>query len=95
MFRPRRPNIADSAKEDRVPVSRQSLADYGRLLRYVRPYSRQMVLATIALVIGTLLGTVADGTVHVSRCFVVPHTESVDQVRPDGIGPCLSTCLQL
>ena len=32
-------------------------------------------------VIGTLLGTVADGTVNVSRCFVVPHTESMDQVR--------------
>lgn len=32
-------------------------------------------------VIGTLLGTVTDGNVHVSRCFVVPHTESMDQVR--------------
>lgn len=31
-------------------------------------------------VIGTLLGTVAEGTVHVSRCFVVPHTETMDQV---------------
>lgn len=31
-------------------------------------------------VIGTLLGTVSDGTVNVSRCFVVPHTETMDQV---------------
>jgi len=34
-------------------------------------------------VIGTLLGTVAEGTVHVSRCFVVPHTETMDQVAVD------------
>jgi translation initiation factor 3 subunit F len=31
-------------------------------------------------VIGSLLGTVSDGTVNVSRCFVVPHTETMDQV---------------
>lgn len=31
-------------------------------------------------VIGSLLGTVIDGTVNVSRCFVVPHTETMDQV---------------
>jgi hypothetical protein len=31
-------------------------------------------------VIGTLLGTVSEGTVNVSRCFVVPHTETMDQV---------------
>lgn len=40
-------------------------------------------------VIGTLLGTVAEGTVHVSRCFVVPHTESMDQV-----GACAHTGLR-
>lgn len=34
-------------------------------------------------VIGTLLGTVSDGTVNVSRCFVVPHTETMDQVAVD------------
>jgi hypothetical protein len=37
-------------------------------------------------VIGTLLGTVADGAVNISRCFVVPHTESLDQVRWCGCG---------
>jgi translation initiation factor 3 subunit F len=31
-------------------------------------------------VIGTLLGTVSEGTVNVSGCFVVPHTETMDQV---------------
>jgi len=34
-------------------------------------------------VIGTLLGTITDGTVNVSRCFVVPHTETMDQVAVD------------
>ncbi|KAF8063040.1 TIF3F1 [Scenedesmus sp. PABB004] len=34
-------------------------------------------------VIGTLLGAVADGVVHVSRCYVVPHNESADQVAVD------------
>lgn len=31
-------------------------------------------------VIGTLLGTATEGVVTVSRCYVVPHTESADQV---------------
>lgn len=31
-------------------------------------------------VIGTLLGTASEGTVNVSRCYVVPHNESADQV---------------
>jgi translation initiation factor 3 subunit F len=31
-------------------------------------------------VIGTLLGTATEGVVNVSRCYVVPHTESADQV---------------
>jgi len=30
-------------------------------------------------VIGTLLGSVADGLVSVQRCYVVPHNESADQ----------------
>jgi subfamily B ATP-binding cassette protein MsbA len=32
------------------------MADYARLLRYVRPYRRRMILALMALSIGTLLG---------------------------------------
>ncbi|WIA19955.1 hypothetical protein OEZ85_005837 [Tetradesmus obliquus] len=34
-------------------------------------------------VIGTLLGTATEGVVTVSRCYVVPHTESADQVAVD------------
>lgn len=56
MFRPRRPDLAAVEKEDRAPISRQGLADYSRLLRYVRPYTSRMVLAAIALVVGTTLG---------------------------------------
>lgn len=67
MFRPRRPP-ADS-QQDRVPITRQRLAGYWRLLRYVRPYRARMGLAFIALAMGTLLGllmplvvqTVVDG----------------------------------
>lgn len=33
-------------------------------------------------VIGTLLGTIADGVVEVKNCYAVPHSESNDQVRP-------------
>lgn len=54
MFRPRRPS-ADSP-QDRVPITRQRLTDYLRLLRYARPYWARMGLAFIALSIGTLLG---------------------------------------
>lgn len=32
-------------------------------------------------VIGTLLGTIADGVVEVKNCYAVPHSESHDQVR--------------
>lgn len=32
-------------------------------------------------VIGTLLGTSSEGAVNISRCYVVPHNESADQVR--------------
>jgi translation initiation factor 3 subunit F len=31
-------------------------------------------------VIGTLLGTATESVVTVSRCYVVPHNESADQV---------------
>ena len=56
MFRPRRPIVGNSEKEERIPLTRERLADYARLLRYVRPYTKRMVLAAIALVAGTLLG---------------------------------------
>ena len=36
-------------------------------------------------VIGTLLGTIADGVVEVKSCYAVPHSESNDQVG--GAGP--------
>ncbi len=57
MLRPRRPNIDGTKKEEEhIPITRDRLADYGRLLRYVRPYTERMILAAVALVIGTLLG---------------------------------------
>jgi subfamily B ATP-binding cassette protein MsbA len=39
-----------------LPLTRERLADYGRLLRYVHPYSRRMILAAVALLSGTVLG---------------------------------------
>ena len=56
MFRPHRPDPAEAKTDERLSLSRERLADYVRLLRYVRPYTRRMILAAIALVIGTLLG---------------------------------------
>ncbi len=56
MLRPRRPNIGAIGQEERIPFTRERLVDYARLLRYVRPYTKRMVLAAIALVTGTLLG---------------------------------------
>lgn len=44
-------------------------------------------------VIGSLLGTVSEGTINVSRCFVVPHTESMDSVSKHVI--CNNHSLQL
>jgi translation initiation factor 3 subunit F len=32
-------------------------------------------------VIGTLLGSVTDGVVEVKNCFIVPYSESSEQVR--------------
>ena len=31
-------------------------------------------------IIGTLLGTIADGVVDVKNCYAVPHSEANDQV---------------
>lgn len=56
MFRPRRPNIEAADQEERRPLTRERLADYRRLLRYVYPYSRRMGLALTVLVLATLLG---------------------------------------
>ena len=56
MFRFRRASLAQTNQAERLPISRERLVEYGRLLRYVRPYNRRMVLAAIALIIGTLLG---------------------------------------
>ncbi len=58
MFRFRRASLAQTNQEERLPINRERLVEYGRLLRYVRPYGRRMALAAIALVIGTLLGLV-------------------------------------
>ena len=58
MLRPRRPNTDGAKLEDRQPITRQRLADYSRLLRYVHPYSKRMLLAAIALVGGTVLGLI-------------------------------------
>jgi len=55
MFRPRRPNISTD-QEERIRLTRERLSDYMRLLRYVGPYRRRMILALVALAAGTLLG---------------------------------------
>ena len=56
MFRPRRPQMSDDNQTSRLPFTRERLADYRRLLRYVYPYRKRMLLALIALSLGTLLG---------------------------------------
>lgn len=56
MIRPRRPNINEADQQDRIPITRERLTDYVRLLSYARPYLRRMILAVIALIAGTLLG---------------------------------------
>lgn len=57
MLRPRRFRIsANQADEDRIPITRQRLQGYLRLLRYVRPYRGYMLLAAVTLALSTLLG---------------------------------------
>jgi subfamily B ATP-binding cassette protein MsbA len=58
MFRPRRLNIAVDNEDNRRPVTRERLRGYARLLGYVRPYRRRLILAACALVTGTLLGLI-------------------------------------
>lgn len=55
MFRPRRPQVSLNDQERR-PINRERLAEYRRLLRYVRPYRNRMILAMVALSFSTLLG---------------------------------------
>jgi subfamily B ATP-binding cassette protein MsbA len=55
MLRPRRPALATEAPE-RVPVTRQRLVGYRRLLGYVQPYRARMIIALLALSAATLLG---------------------------------------
>lgn len=56
MFRPRRSDISIDPTEARRPITRARLRGYRRLLGYVRPYRRRLVLAVIALTMGTGLG---------------------------------------
>ncbi|MCB0193138.1 MAG: ATP-binding cassette domain-containing protein [Anaerolineae bacterium] len=56
MFRPRRPQVAELDEESRVGVTRERLADYRRLLSYVKPYRGRVILALTALSFATLLG---------------------------------------
>jgi hypothetical protein len=41
--------------EEKIPVTRESMADYRRLLQYVRPYRTKMLVAISALTVGTFL----------------------------------------
>jgi len=50
--------MSSEAETERVPITRERLAAYRRLLFYVRPYQSRMILAIIALIIGTSLGLV-------------------------------------
>lgn len=56
MFRSRPPAIEQEKEQDRIPLNREGLSDYWRLLRYVTPYRGRLVLAIIGLVFRTLLG---------------------------------------
>lgn len=56
MIRPRPPDTAEAKQQDRLPISRERLSDYWRLLHYVYPYRGRIALALIALTAGTLLG---------------------------------------
>ncbi len=58
MFRPRRPRISEDPEAALPTVNRARLAEYTRLLSYVRPYLKRMIFALIALSIGTVLGLV-------------------------------------
>ena len=44
--------------DDAPPITRTGVATFARLLRYIRPYWRWMVIAIIALVISSVLGLV-------------------------------------
>jgi len=69
MFRPRRPTTIEDKDEDKdknsQPVTRERLQDYWRLLRYVKPYRRRMLLAILALSTATLLSLVMPLVVRV------------------------------
>jgi subfamily B ATP-binding cassette protein MsbA len=41
--------------QEKIPITRERLVDYRRLLSYVRPYRGRMAMAIFALVFGTLL----------------------------------------
>lgn len=58
MFRPRRPDFSAEKGEERQPITRQRLSGYRRLLFYVSPYRSRLILAIMALTVGTLLGLV-------------------------------------
>lgn len=58
MFRPRRPDFSAEKEEGRQSITRERLGGYRRLLFYVSPYRHRMILAIVALIIGTLLGLV-------------------------------------
>lgn len=55
MFRPRRPQLLAN-NETPISINRERLAEYRRLLSYVRPYRGRMILAMVALSFSTLLG---------------------------------------
>ena len=59
-FRSRPRRRVDSADEEqpRQRITRQELGTYGRLLGYVRPYTKWMVVAIIALLISAGLGLI-------------------------------------
>ena len=54
MFRTRHAVVGP--QQERVPVTRDRLVGYLRLLQYVRPHTKRMILAMTALTIGTSLG---------------------------------------
>lgn len=57
-MRMRRQSMPNIDEKEKSPITRERLADYTRLLKYVRPYWRTMLIAVVALIFNTLLGLI-------------------------------------
>ena len=78
----RRLNRRQAAKpDDAPPITRGGVATFARLLRYIRPYWRWMVVAVFALVVSSLLGLVLPLVVRNLVDFVFVNKDFADLNR--------------